>query len=97
MKTIPVYWWQNIQEPQVEPLNLTATYDPLLYQTYDNYSAIEVSKVKDIPKDYNGLMGVPTTFIVKHLNSQFELVQYHKHAKIDGKEKYARLLIRRKR
>lgn len=63
MKTIPCYWWQNIQQPQIEPLNLTATYDPLLYPTFDNYEAINVCRVKDIPKDYFGVMGVPVRFM----------------------------------
>ena len=63
MKTIPVYWWQNIQEPETEPLLTTAVYSPAAYQTFDNYSAINVNKVKEIPNDYFGVMGVPYRFL----------------------------------
>ena len=41
---------------------------------YDNYDAIEVSKVRDIPRDYWGAMGVPITFLDKHNPDQFEIV-----------------------
>ena len=45
------------------PLILSKTYTPEDYPTYDNYPAIEVSRVKDIPKDYEGVMGVPITIL----------------------------------
>ncbi len=48
--------------------------DPSKYPHYDNYDAIEVSKVKDIPEDYWGVMGVPITFMDKYNPEQFELV-----------------------
>lgn len=44
------------------------------YPTYDNYDAIEVSKVADIPLDYDGVMGVPITFLDKYSPDQFEIV-----------------------
>lgn len=44
------------------------------YPKYDNYNAIEVSKVKDIPKDYEGVMGVPITFLTKYNPQQFEIL-----------------------
>ena len=74
MKTIPVYWYQNIQPAYAEPLNLTASYDSLLYYTYDNYEAIEVKSIKDIPNDYYGVMGVPLSFYIKYNPQQFEIV-----------------------
>lgn len=46
-----------------EPLVLSKTYTPEDYPVYDNYPAIEVSRVKDIPKDYEGTMGVPVTIL----------------------------------
>ena len=67
-------WWQNIQEPEIEPLNLTASYDPKLYPTYGNYNAINVGSLKSIPKDYYGVMGVPITFFSKYNSKQFEIV-----------------------
>lgn len=44
------------------------------YPKYDNYDAIEVSKVADIPLDYDGVMGVPITFMDKYNPEQFEIV-----------------------
>ena len=44
------------------------------YPKYDNYDAIEVSKVADIPLDYDGVMGVPITFLDKYSSDQFEIV-----------------------
>lgn len=54
------------------------------YPTYDNYDAIEVSKVVDIPIDYNGTMGVPITFLGKYNPEQFEIVKFRKGD--DGKD-----------
>ena len=44
------------------------------YPKYDNYDAIEVSKVSNIPYDYDGIMGVPITFLGKHNPDQFDIV-----------------------
>lgn len=44
------------------------------YQKYDNYDAIEVSEVAEIPVDYQGVMGVPPTFLAKHNPDQFQIV-----------------------
>lgn len=55
-------------------LILTKTYNPIDYPKYDNYDAIEVSKVCDIPMDYKGVMGVPITFLDKYNPEQFQIV-----------------------
>lgn len=44
------------------------------YQKYDNYNAINVDRIKDIPRDYDGVMGVPVTFFDTHNPEQFEVV-----------------------
>lgn len=54
------------------------------YPTYDNYDAINVDKVKDIPYDFMGVMGVPITFLDKYNPDQFELVAFRKGT--DGKD-----------
>lgn len=54
------------------------------YPKYDNYDAIEVSKVVNIPKDYYGLMGVPVTFLNKYCPEQFELVGHDHDLTGDG-------------
>ena len=44
------------------------------YPNYDNYNAIEVTKVTEIPADYKGVIGVPITFLHKYNPEQFEIV-----------------------
>lgn len=44
------------------------------FQKYDNYDAIEVSQVKNIPSDYKGAMGVPISFFSKYSPEQFEII-----------------------
>ena len=76
---------------------MTKTYSDSEYVKYDNYDAIEVSRFPNIPKDYEGVMGVPITILGKFNPSQFELIGITiPRAKIDGKTLYARLLIRNK-
>lgn len=52
--------------------------DPSLYPKYDNYDAINVDKVKYIPEDYDGVMGVPITFLCDYNPEQFEIVSFRK-------------------
>lgn len=47
-----------------------------LYKKYDNYDAINVDKVSDIPEDYFGVMGVPITYLIKHNPDEFEILGY---------------------
>jgi hypothetical protein len=77
------------------------------YPKYDNYNAINVDVTKDIPIDYKGNIGVPITFIDKYNPDQFEIVGQmattkidefnHGYPYIDGKKKYARIIIRNKK
>ena len=53
---------------------LVEEYSPERYPTYENYDAIEVGKVSEIPYDYEGKMGVPITFLNKYNPDQFEIV-----------------------
>ena len=59
---------------------------------------IEVSKVSEIPIDYDGVMAVPITFMEKYNPEQFEIISQDKvfRGKINGKEKYCRILIKNK-
>lgn len=68
-------WFTNLDIPRRhEELPLFRTYDPAAYPRYENYDAIEVNRVANIPVDYDGMMGVPTTFLAKHNPDQFELM-----------------------
>lgn len=68
-------WFTNLEhQKRHEELILFKRYSPEEYPTYDNYAAIEVSKTKDIPMDYDGAMGVPITFLDKYNPEQFEIL-----------------------
>lgn len=70
-----ICWFTNMDIPKRhEDLILYKKYSPEEYPTYENYDAIEVSKVADIPCDYDGVMGVPITFMDKYNPEQFELI-----------------------
>lgn len=59
---------------KTEPLPLVKQYDPALYPRYDNFDAVNVDRVADIPADYDGPMGVPVTFLGHHCPEQFEIL-----------------------
>ena len=70
-------WFTNIQtktSKRLEELTLYKCYTPKEYPKYDNYDAIEVPKVAQIPMDYDGIMGVPLTFLDKYNPMQFEVL-----------------------
>ncbi len=70
-----VRWFTNLDvERRHEKLPLECGYSPSRYPKYDNYDAIEVGQVKDIPCDYDGAMGVPVTFLDKFDPEQFEIL-----------------------
>lgn len=100
-----ISWFTNLDiSKRYEKLILYKKYTPEEYPTYDNYDAINVNKVSDIPEDYNGVMGVPITFLDKYNPMQFEILgQSGVDIDIDkgrfyvaGNRKYARILIQRK-
>ena len=68
-------WYSNLDiKKRHESLILVRKYNPDDYPRYSNFDAIEVSKTGDIPCDYDGLMGVPITFMDKYSPEQFEIV-----------------------
>ena len=87
-------------------LKLTKKYSPDEYPKYDNFDAINVKRVQDIPMDYTGIMGVPITIINKYNSSQFEIIGEANHGSdneydlfkptINGKQIFKRILIRNK-
>jgi hypothetical protein len=96
-----------------EDMILYKQYSPEEYPKYDNYDAINVNKTKEIPMDYEGAMGVPITFLDKYNPEQFEILdgigrysmltgptektQGTYLTKVNGKPKYARVIIKNKR
>ena len=97
MRVSSICWFTNLDHyRRHEDLILYKKYTPEEYPKYDNHDAIEVSKVCEIPKDYDGIMGVPITFLDKYNPSQFEIVGCTNNPIIKGKSIYKRLLIKRK-
>lgn len=99
-----VRWFTNLDyKERHEPLPLYKRYTPEEYSHYDNYDAINVNKVSEIPMDYDGVMGVPITFLDKYSPEQFEIVGNEYSLSIDkgrgyvnGKRMYGRIFIRRR-
>jgi len=101
-----ICWYTNLDTTKRhEEIILYKTYSPEEFPKYDNYNAINVNKVSDIPINYDGVMGVPITFLDKYNPEQFEIIGIDRYVKdnpnfgrrftINGKETYARILIRR--
>lgn len=102
-------WFTNLQTTKrQEELILYKKYNPEEFPKYDNYDAIEVSKTADIPCDYDGVMGVPITFLDKYNPGQFEIVgNAGSYAPdgfslvgaiyVNGRKIFKRILIRRKK
>ena len=101
-----IVWFTNLDtEKRHQNLILYKTYNKKDYPTYDNYEAINVNKVTDIPMGFAGAMGVPITFLDKYNPEQFEVIgidrvlveeligkvsRFH----VDGNEIYARVVIK---
>ena len=102
-------WFTNLEHSRRrEDLILYKRYTPEEYPHYDNYDAINVDKTKEIPMDWDGAMGVPISFLDKHNPEQFAIVGMDRPMLKDmtgkvsrfwlnGKEMYARIVIRRRR
>lgn len=70
-----VRWFTNLDHnKRHEDLDLVCRYSEDEYPTFDNFDAIEVGKTSDIPYDYDGIMGVPITFLDKYNPDQFEIL-----------------------
>lgn len=102
-----ICWFTNLDiSKRHEDILLYKKYTSVDYLKYDDYDAINVNKVLDIPCDYFGIMGVPITFLDKFNPEQFEVLGIDRYIEnnphyghrfcINGQEIYARILIRRK-
>lgn len=84
-----VRWWTNIDyKERHEDLILYKNYNEIEYPKYDNYDAINVNKTTEIPIDYNGVMGVPITFMDKYNPSQFKILGCSSAIEIFGIKSY---------
>lgn len=100
-------WLTNLDnDRRHETIVMTKIYNAADYPKYDNYDAINVKAIRDIPCDYYGVMGVPITIINRYNSEQFEIIGEANHGSdnefdlfkptINGKEIFKRILIRRK-
>ncbi len=102
-----IVWYTNLDTTKrYEKLVLYKKYTPKEFPKYDNYKVINVDKVADIPMNYNGVMGVPITFVDKYSPMQFEILGIANSARwigykcftlIQGKKIYNRILIKNKK
>lgn len=106
-----ICWYTNLDIPKrkykiVTNMTYEKGLEEGLYQKYDGTDIINVDRLKDIPMDYEGIMGVPITFIDKHNPNQFEILGIANSARyighecltiINGKKIYNRILIRKKK
>lgn len=111
-----IRWFTNLDHGRRhEPLQLMTEKEVIKFTTkkpfekYDNYDAIEVSLVKNIPSDYKGVMGVPVSFLDSYNPDQFEILGsnrgvdqdpnkvYGKGSYLNGKEVYKRLFIKHRK
>ena len=96
-----ICWFTNLEhEKRIEKIPLIKKYNPDEYPHYDNYDAIDTNSVKKIPADYNGVIGVPITYLQHHNPNQFEIIKFRKgnddkDLTINGKCPYFRILIRK--
>jgi len=103
VRVVGVRWFTNMDYPQRhEELVLYKHYTPKEYPKYDNYDGINVNATGDIPIDYEGVMGVPLTFMDKYNPDQFEIIKFRKgdddkDLTVNGKSPYFRILIRNKK
>lgn len=89
-----VRWFTNLDHGRRhQPLPLMTAKDVIKFATkkpfekYDNYDAIEVSLVKNIPSDHDGVMGVPISFLDKYCPEQFEIIGASDNGAVDEKYK----------
>lgn len=81
-KVPAISWFTNLEtKKRTEDLLLFRTYNAKDYPKYDNYDAINVDKVKDIPMDYYETMGVPITILDNYNPNQFEILGITNNAK----------------
>ena len=101
-------WLTNLDIPKRhQKLKLTSVYTPEKYPKFDGVDVINVTKVSEIPSNYDGIMGVPITFLKYYNETQFDIVGEANHGsdnefdlfkpRINGKEIFKRILIKRKK
>lgn len=100
-------WLTNLDvNKNINNLILNHVYDENKYHKYDNFDAIHISKVSEIPRDYEGVMGVPITFLKYYDAKTYEIIGEANHGSdnefdlfkpvVNGKETFKRILIKKR-
>jgi hypothetical protein len=106
VKVPAICWYTTLHISKYhENMVLFRKYTPHEYPKYDNYDAINVDKTCDIPCDYDGVIGVPISFLDKYNPKQFKILGLDRYIKdnphyghrftLNNKETYARILIKK--
>lgn len=74
-KKVLSYWYSSFNTEK-DPIELSGCYDEKIHKRYLNFDAINIDNIKDIPKDYDGVMGVPITFLRLYDRRQFRIVGF---------------------
>ena len=101
-------WLTNLDiNKNINQLILKHKYVEGKYPKYDNFDAIHISKVSEIPYDYDGVMGVPITFLKYYDEKSYEIIGEANHGSdnefdlfrpvINGKDTFKRILIRKRK
>ncbi len=101
-------WLTSLEvKKSLKKLHLKSRYKEEAYPKYDQFDAIHVRKVAEIPVDYDGIMGVPLTYLKYHNEEVFEIVGEANHGSdneydlfkpsINGKDTFKRILIRKRK
>ena len=71
-----IRWFSNISDYCPPPFEFKRQYREEDFRKFDNYDAINIDRIKDIPGDYDGMMGVPITFLDSYNKRQFDIVGF---------------------
>ena len=93
-KQVQSTWFTNMKKPQKGDFRQSG--NTKNYQKYDNFNAINVDYVKDIPSDYDGMIGVPPSVITSIDLNLYRLIGSYRNLKINGKVVPKRIVIQRK-
>jgi hypothetical protein len=92
-----ITWFTNLDhKKRYRPLPLYEDYTPEKHPRYDNYDAVEVSRMKDFPAEYRGQLGVPITVFGFDFRPLYDIVECALNLRVAGKNKYLRIIIKRK-
>lgn len=94
-----IQWYENVARVKFNAPQLTKKYNAEEYPKFDNIEAINIDRVKNIPYDYEGVIGVPITFLSWYY-PQYEIIGLENHGgkcgpMVNGKAKFARVLIKK--